>query len=108
MEPVAAVEVKDPGVIAMVVAPLVAQLKEALAPELIAVGFAEKEEIAGTDPCPCGDMVEQPANAAQARKIRSPTPRGRSECAGIRDRRREQQESEEFKRSLLFITALKF
>lgn len=46
-EPVADVEVKVPGVIAKLVAPVVAQLSVLLAPELIVVGFAVKEVIAG-------------------------------------------------------------
>jgi hypothetical protein len=47
VEPVAEVEVKVPGVIATLVAPVVAQLSVLLEPELIAAGLAVKEVIAG-------------------------------------------------------------
>jgi hypothetical protein len=45
--PLAEVEVKVPGVTAMVVAPVVAQVRVVLEPELIVVGFAVKELMAG-------------------------------------------------------------
>jgi len=47
VEPVALVEVKVPGVIAMEVAPVTDQERELLEPELIVVGFAANELIAG-------------------------------------------------------------
>ena len=47
MEPVADVDVKVPGVIESDVAPVVDQLKELLEPELMLVGFAEKEVMVG-------------------------------------------------------------
>jgi hypothetical protein len=47
VEPLPFVDVKLPGVIAMLVAPVVAQLSALLAPELIVVGFAVKELITG-------------------------------------------------------------
>ena len=50
VDPLAEVDVNDPGVIAMVVAPLVAQLKLLLDPELMLVGFAENELIVGLLP----------------------------------------------------------
>jgi hypothetical protein len=43
VEPLAAVEVKVPGVMAMLVAPLVAQLSVLLVPEVMLVGLAVKE-----------------------------------------------------------------
>ena len=58
VEPDAAVDVKEPGVMAMVVAPLVAQLSWVLVPELMVDGFAVKEVIVGTDPLPGGTFVE--------------------------------------------------
>ena len=50
VEPLADVEVKDPGVMAMVVAPPVAQLRVLLVPELIVVGLAVKELMVGVLP----------------------------------------------------------
>jgi hypothetical protein len=47
VEPVADVDVNVPGVMARVVAPIVAQLSVLLAPEVILVGFALKELITG-------------------------------------------------------------
>jgi hypothetical protein len=47
VEPVADVEVKVPGVMAMVVAPVVTQLNVLLAPELMLVGFAVKDVMVG-------------------------------------------------------------
>jgi hypothetical protein len=50
VDPLAEVDVNVPGVIAIVVAPLVAQLKLLLDPELTLVGFAENELIVGVLP----------------------------------------------------------
>ena len=50
VDPLAEVDVNVPGVIAIVVAPLVAQLKLLLDPELTLVGFAENELIVGLLP----------------------------------------------------------
>ncbi len=47
IEPLAAVEVKLPGVIATLLAPVVDQLSEVLEPELMLAGLAVKELIAG-------------------------------------------------------------
>jgi len=47
VEPLAAVEVNIPGVIPILVAPLVAQLTLLLAPEVILEGLAVKELIVG-------------------------------------------------------------
>jgi hypothetical protein len=47
VEPLAAVDVNVPGVIPIVVAPLVAQLNWLLAPEVILEGLAVKELIVG-------------------------------------------------------------
>jgi hypothetical protein len=47
VEPLAAVEVNVPGVIPVLVAPLVAQLNLLLAPEVIVEGLAVKELIVG-------------------------------------------------------------
>ena len=47
VEPLADVDVNVPGVMAMLVAPVTAQLSVLLAPELTLVGFAVKEPMAG-------------------------------------------------------------
>ena len=47
VEPLADVDVKDPGVMAMFVAPVVVQLRVLLEPEVMLVGFAENESIVG-------------------------------------------------------------
>jgi len=50
VEPLADVDVNVPGVMAMLVAPLVAQLNTLLEPELILVGLAVKALIVGLLP----------------------------------------------------------
>ena len=47
VEPLAAVEVKVPGVMAIVAAPLVAQLSVLLEPDVMLVGLAAKELMVG-------------------------------------------------------------
>jgi hypothetical protein len=47
VEPLAAVEVKVPGVMAMVAAPLVVQLSALLEPDVMLVGLAVKELMVG-------------------------------------------------------------
>ncbi len=47
VEPLAKLEVNVPGVIAMLAAPVVAQLSVLLEPEVMLVGLAEKEVIVG-------------------------------------------------------------
>jgi hypothetical protein len=47
VEPLADLDVNVPGVIARLVAPVVAQLNVLVAPEVIVVGFAEKELMIG-------------------------------------------------------------
>ena len=51
-------EVNVPGEIEIAVAPLVAQLRVLLVPELMLAGFAEKEVIVGADPVPGGAFAE--------------------------------------------------
>jgi hypothetical protein len=69
--PVADVEVKVPGVMAMLVAPVVAQLSVLLVPELMLVGFAVKEAIVGAEPFTTGGFVEpQPVSSTQINRIR--------------------------------------
>ena len=50
VEPLACVEVKEPGVMARLVAPEVDQLSVVLLPDVMVDGLAPKEEIAGTGP----------------------------------------------------------
>jgi hypothetical protein len=73
VEPLADVDVNDPGVMAMLEAPVAAQLSELLVPKLMLAGFAAKEVIIGAAPVPLGALVElvepQPASAAQANRI---------------------------------------
>jgi hypothetical protein len=52
VEPLAKVDVNVPGVIAMLVASVVAQLRVLLVPEFMLVGLAVKDVIAGTEPFP--------------------------------------------------------
>jgi len=72
VEPVADVEVKVPGVMAMVVAPVVTQLNVLLAPELMLVGFAVKDVmvglVAGGETLDEPSVLPHPVSAAQARK----------------------------------------
>jgi hypothetical protein len=67
-EPLAEVDVNVPGVMAMLVAPLVAQLSVLLEPELIAVELAVKELIVGSLPAltatVCVDVTEPAALVA--------------------------------------------
>jgi len=74
VEPLADDELKLPGEIEIVVAPLVTQLRVAFAPEFMLVGFAEKELIAGAEPFPSDELdelVPQPASPTQTASIRS-------------------------------------
>ena len=75
VEPLAAVEVKVPGVMAMLVAPVTDQLRVLLEPELIAAAMAVNEVIVGTEPGaegePDGIVEPQPARAIQASGIRT-------------------------------------
>jgi hypothetical protein len=81
VEPLAAVEVNVPGVMAMLVAPDAVQSSELLVPELMLIGVAVNDEIVGTAPVPAGEPDEvvepQPASPAHARrtKVRSGTRR---------------------------------
>lgn len=74
VEPFAKVDVKVPGVMAMLVASVAAQLSVLLAPEFMLVGLAVKDVIAGTAPFPDGEFDEypeaqpkRPPHAARAR-----------------------------------------
>jgi hypothetical protein len=72
VEPLADADVNVPGVIAILVAPVAAQLNVLLAPEFTLVGFAVKEVIPG-DPFPEGELdelVPQPSAPTQTARIR--------------------------------------
>jgi hypothetical protein len=74
VEPLADEELNVPGVMAMLVAPVAAQLKVLLVPELMLVGSAVKEVIAGMEALPEDALDEvdappQPANPVQAIRI---------------------------------------
>lgn len=73
VEPLAAVEVNVPGVMARPVAPVVAQLSVLLVPEFTLVGFAVKEVIAGMEPFPEDEFDEvvepQLASPAQVHRM---------------------------------------
>jgi hypothetical protein len=71
VDPLANVEVKVPGVMAIVVAPLVAQLSMALVPEFMVAGLAPNDEMAGTEPCGCFPellTLAQPLRPIEARR----------------------------------------
>lgn len=62
-------EVKVPGVMAIVVAPVVAHVRVLVAPELTVVGLAVKEEIVGAEPVPedeLGIVEPQPSRTRHA------------------------------------------
>lgn len=79
VEPLADVDVNVPGVIAMLAAPVVDQLRVALAPVFMPVGFAKNERMVGAEPfvVPEFDAPPQPISTAhaartQADKMRPP------------------------------------
>jgi hypothetical protein len=74
VEPLDAVEVKAPGVMAIVAAPVTAHAKVLFAPELMLVGFAIKDVIELDWPFPrpeAGKIAPQPARPAKANGIRT-------------------------------------
>ena len=73
VEPLADVEVNVPGVMAIVVAPAVVQLRVLLAPEPMAAGSAAKETTVGAEPLPEDELDEppQPTSPTKAKSIRS-------------------------------------
>jgi hypothetical protein len=74
VEPVNAVEVKAPGVMERLVAPVADQLSMVLEPELMLPGFALNEVILGAETCCTGMVCEAPepqaARRAEARTAR--------------------------------------
>jgi hypothetical protein len=84
VEPLADVDVNVPGVMAMLVAPLVAQLSVLLEPVLMLVGLAVKEVIVGAEPFP-GELPEpQPATPVQANRMSAVAQRYTPEECGPR------------------------
>lgn len=72
VEPLADEEVKVPGVMAMLVAPVAAQLSVLLAPELMVVGLAANEVMVGAEPLPAEfEVAPQPGSPRQANRIRT-------------------------------------
>jgi hypothetical protein len=75
VEPLADVDVNVPGVMTMLVAPVVAQFSVLPAPEVMLVGLAAKDVIVGTEPFPEDEPDElaepQPARPAQAHRVRT-------------------------------------
>jgi hypothetical protein len=71
IDPVADVDVNVPGVMAILVAPAVAQLSVLLAPEFMPVGLAAKELIVGSERI-AGDEFEEPQSTSprQAKRMR--------------------------------------
>lgn len=78
VEPLADVEVKVPGAMAMLVAPVTDQLRMLLAPEVRVVGLAVKEVIVGAEALPEDELegiVEpHPSMPTQISKMRLSTP----------------------------------
>lgn len=74
VDPLDKVEVKLPGEIAMVVAPLVDQLNVALVPEFTVVGLAVKEEIVGAEPLPEPGELPTPAQLPRHTETRNRKP----------------------------------
>ena len=74
--PLADADVNVPGVMAIVVAPLVAQLSVLLAPELMPVGLAVKEAMAGIVPLSDVEFDDpQPDNPIKISRTRTSAPR---------------------------------
>lgn len=73
VEPLPAADVNVPGVMAILVAPVAAQLSVLLVPEFMLVGFAANEAIVGAEPfceeVPDGFVMPQLASPAQAVRI---------------------------------------
>jgi len=81
VEPLADVEVKVPGVMAILVAPAAAQLSVLLVPEFMLVGFAVNEVIVGPDSFDneFDELVPQPSSPTQTVRTRTRAQRCTSE-----------------------------
>jgi hypothetical protein len=74
VEPVADLDVNVPGVMAILVAPVAAQLSVLVEPEFMLAGSAVNEVIAGTEPFPEDELDEvepQPASPIDANRMRT-------------------------------------
>jgi len=69
VEPLVDVDVNVPGVMAIVDAPVAAQLSALLVPEFMLVGFAVKEVIVGTEPFPVSEVDPQPTSPMQPNRM---------------------------------------
>ncbi len=91
VDPLADVDVNVPGVMTILVVPVTDQLRVVLAPELMVVGLAVKEVIAGAEPVPEEELSEiiepQPARLTQTSGRRSIAQRWRQEKRGFRELR---------------------
>jgi hypothetical protein len=87
VEPLADVDVNVPGVMAILVAPVVAQLSVLLEPEAMLVGLAVKEVIVGAEPFPDEFPEPQPATPAQANRMSAVAQRYTPEECGSRELR---------------------
>jgi hypothetical protein len=91
VEPLADVEVNVPGVMAILVASVAAQLSVLLVPEFMLVGSAVNEVIAGGVPVPEGVLEElvdpQPVSPAQANRIRAKEQKPAPEMSGLAEPR---------------------
>jgi hypothetical protein len=109
IEPFANADVNVPGVMAMLAAPLVVQLNVVLAPELMLVGFAVKEMIAGDWPASGIEVIEvnelQATSPAKTKEMRigeqSP---GREEIGPEKSSLLPQEERVECMRSPFFLS----
>jgi hypothetical protein len=77
VEPVAEVEVNEPGEIEIVVAPLVAHVSMVLVPEFTVAGFTVNEAIDGMEPLP-GGVLTVVAVPAQPLRPKQPSKMSRS------------------------------
>jgi len=81
--------VNVPGVMAILVAPVAAQLRVLAVPEFMLVGFAVKEVMVGAEPVSEVDFdgvdKPQPASAAQANRMRrrAQRPAGKPQGLGL-------------------------
>ena len=74
VEPLANVDEKVPGVMAMLAAPATIQLSVLLVPEVMLVGFAVKEAMVGAEPLVVDEVVTpQPVSPKHINRIRGPS-----------------------------------
>ena len=75
VDPLPDVDVKVPGVMAILVAPVVTQFSVLLAPESMLAGLPAKEVIFGAEPSPVGGLGEtelaQAVSPKQVKRIRT-------------------------------------